>query len=29
MGEIWGVASEKAREPLDEAVQALREAFKK
>ena len=29
MGEIWGVASEKAREPLDEAVQALQGAFKK
>ena len=27
MGEIWGAASEKAREPLDAAVQALREAF--
>jgi len=29
MGEIWGAASEKAREPLDAAMQALREAFKK
>jgi acetyl esterase len=29
MGEIWGAASEKAREPLDAAVQALRAAFAK
>jgi acetyl esterase len=29
MGELWGAASEKAREPLDEAVKALRGAFKK
>jgi acetyl esterase len=29
MGKIWAAASEKAREPLDEAVQALRAAFVK
>jgi acetyl esterase len=29
MGEVWGAASEKAREPLDAAVQALRAAFAK
>ncbi len=29
MGDIWAAASEKAREPLDAAVQALRAAFAK